>query len=115
MKRLITLAVACLVSSTALLLTAATSPSTSDPMLDLAKSKQCLTCHDVSGELTAPSFKAIAKEWHGVRHADTYLAVVIQKGGTQHFGCNMMPSEQARAEVSEADAMALATWILNMK
>ena len=90
-------------------------PSFADPMMDLAKSRQCLTCHDVSGELTAPSFKAIAKEWHGVRHADTYLAVVIQKGGTQHFGCNMMPSEQARAEVSEADAMALATWILNMK
>jgi len=41
--------------------------------------------------------------------------MVIQKGGTQHFGCNMMPSQGARTSVSEADAMALATWILNTK
>jgi cytochrome c len=90
-------------------------PSFADPMMDLAKSKQCLTCHAVSGELTAPSFQSIAKEWHGVKNADIYLSMVIQKGGTQHFGCNMMPSQGARTSVSEADAMALATWILNTK
>jgi cytochrome c len=90
-------------------------PSFADPMLDLAKSKQCLTCHAVSGDLTAPSFQAIAKEWRGVKNADIYLAMVVQKGGTQHFGCNMMPSQGARTSVSEADAAALATWILNTK
>lgn len=112
MKRPITLAFACLSLGTALSLIAAPTPS--DGLMELAKSKQCLTCHDVSSELTAPSFKAIAREWKGVKNADIYLSVVIQKGGTQHFGCNMMPSEHARAKVSEADAMALATWILNM-
>lgn len=113
MRKLITLALACLTLGAAVALVAAPTPS--GQMMDLAKSKQCLTCHDVSGELTAPSFEAIAKQWKGVKNADIYLSIVIQKGGTQHFGCNMMPGEHARANVSEADAMALATWILNMK
>lgn len=112
MRKLITLALACLTLGAALALVA--DPSPSDGMMELAKSKQCMTCHDVSRELTAPSFKAIAKQWKGVKNADIYLSVVIQKGGTQHFGCNMMPSEGARAKVSESNAMALATWILSM-
>ena len=90
-------------------------PSLADPMLDLAKSKQCLTCHAVSGELTAPSFQSIAKDWRGVKNADIYLSMVVKKGGTQHFGCNMMPSEGARTSLSDAEATALTTWILNMK
>jgi len=93
----------------------AAAPTPADQMLDLAESKQCLTCHAVSGELTAPSFQSIAKQWHGVRNADIYLSMVIQKGGTQHFGCNAMPSQGARTDVSDADAMALTAWILNMK
>jgi len=113
MRKLISLTLACLALGAALaLVAAAASP---DQMMELAKSKQCLTCHQVSAELTAPSFEAIAKQWKGVKNADIYLSVVIQKGGTQHFGCNMMPSEHARVKVSESDAMALATWILNMK
>lgn len=90
-------------------------PALADPMMDLAKSKQCLSCHAVSGELTAPSFQSIAKQWRGVKNADIYLSMVVQKGSFQHFGCNMMPSPAARVTLSEADATALATWILNMK
>jgi len=115
MKKLITLALACLALGAALALTAAPTPSTSDPMLDLAKSKQCLTCHDVSGQLTAPSFKDIAKEYHGVKNANIFLAMIVQHGGTQHFGCTMMPPESARVKVSDADAMALSEWILSMQ
>ena len=113
MKKLITLAVACLTLGAAFALIAGT-PS-SDPMMDLAKSKQCLTCHDVSGQLTAPSLQDIARKWHGVKNANIFLAMVVQHGGTQHYGCNMMPPESARAKVSDADAMALSEWILNMK
>jgi cytochrome c len=115
MKKLITLALASLTLGAALALTAAPSPPTSDPVLDLAKSKQCLTCHSVSGQLTAPSFQDIAKKWHGVKNADIFLAMVVQHGGTQHYGCNMMPPESARTKVSDADAMALSEWILKMK
>jgi cytochrome c len=113
MRKLISLTLAGLTLGTALALMAAPEPS--DQMMALAKSKQCLTCHEVSAELTAPSFEAIAKQWKGVKNANIYLSVVIQRGGTQHFGCNMMPSAHAREKVSESDAMALATWILNMK
>jgi cytochrome c551/c552 len=69
----------------------------------------------VSGQLTAPSFQDIAKKWHGVKNANIFLAMVVQHGGTQHYGCNMMPSESARTKVSDAEAMALSEWILNMK
>ena len=96
-------------------LAAVAAPSLADPMLDLAKSKQCLDCHAVKGELTAPSFQSIAKQWHGVKNADIYLSMVVERGGTQHFGCNMMPGQGARAKVTEADAAALVGWILNMK
>ena len=99
----------------AAVLAAVAAPSLADPMLDLAKSKECLDCHAVSGELTAPSFESIAKKWHGVKNADIYLSMVIERGGTQHFGCNMMPGQGARHKVSEADAAALTAWILNMK
>jgi cytochrome c len=115
MKKLITLALACLALGVALTLTAAPSASTSDPMLDLAKSKQCLTCHSVSSQLTAPSFQDLSKKWHGVKNANIFLAMVVQHGGTQHYGCNMMPPESARTKVSDADAMALSEWILNMQ
>ena len=96
-------------------LAVAATPSLADPMLDLAKSKQCLDCHAVSGELTAPSFQAIAKEWRGVKNADIYLSMVVERGGTQHFGCNMMPGQGARSRLTEAEATALVGWILGMK
>jgi cytochrome c len=115
MKKLITLALASLAMGAALVLASAPSPSTSDPMLDLAKSKQCLGCHAVSGQLTAPSFKDIARKYHGVKNANIFLAMIVQHGGSQHYGCNMMPPESARTKVSEADAMALSEWILNMQ
>jgi len=83
-------------------------------MLDLAKSKQCLTCHAVSDQLLAPSFKDIAKKYHGVKNANIFLAMTVQHGGSQHYGCNMMPAESARVTVSDADAMALSEWILSM-
>jgi cytochrome c len=90
-------------------------PSLADPILDLAESKQCLTCHSVSGELTAPSFKSIGQQWQGVKNADIYLSMVIQRGGTQHFGCNMMPGPGARSQLTEAESTALVGWILSMK
>jgi cytochrome c len=115
MKKLTTLALVCLAFGTALVLASVPSSSTSDPMLDLAQSKQCLSCHAVSGQLTAPSFKDIAREYHGVRNANIFLAMIVQHGGTQHFGCNMMPPESPRTKVSDADAMALAEWILSLQ
>jgi cytochrome c len=90
-------------------------PSFADPMTDLAKSKQCFSCHDVSGQLLAQSFETIAKKYHGVKNADAYLAGIIQKGGIEHFGPDLMPSAGARVKVSDADAKALASWILTMK
>jgi len=90
-------------------------PSLADPMTDLARSRQCFSCHDVSGQLLAQSFETIAKKYHGVKNADAYLAGIIQKGGIEHFGPDLMPSAGARVKVSDADAKALASWILTMK
>jgi cytochrome c len=91
------------------------SPAFADPMTDLAQKKECFSCHLVDGQLLAPSFKDIARKYGGVKNADVLLAGVIQKGGIEHFGPDMMPSKGARVKVSDADAKSLAAWILAMK
>lgn len=91
------------------------SPVLADPMMDLAKSKQCLSCHAVSGELLAQSFEAIAKKYHGVANAEVKLAQTIKAGGPVHCGGRTMPGCNARPEVSDAEAKALASWILAME
>ena len=83
-----------------------------DPMEDLAKAKQCFSCHQVDKDMIAPSFKTIARKYKGVNNADVVLADRIRKGGVAHFGNTPMPSESARVTLSEAEAKSLAAWVL---
>ncbi len=90
-------------------------PALADSMMDLAKSKQCLTCHEVDKQMTGPSFKTIAAKYKGVANADVMLADKIRKGGVAHFGSAPMPSEGARVTLTDAEAKSLAVWVLNTK
>jgi len=90
-------------------------PVSADQMEDLARAKQCFSCHQLDKEAIAPSFMTIAKKYKGVPNAEVMLADRIQKGGVAHFGNTPMPSEGARVSLSAAEANSLAAWVVNMK
>ncbi|MBL6751248.1 MAG: c-type cytochrome [Nevskia sp.] len=104
------------VSIPALCLLLAALPALADhpDAAQLAKSKQCLSCHAVDTQAYAPSFKDIAR-----RHsaADTGLLVrKIRAGGRQHWGEVAMPrTGTLGTPVTDAEARALAAWVLSQK
>lgn len=79
---------------------------------DLAKAKNCLACHATDTKLVGPSYKDVAKKYAGDAKAADMLATKIVKGGVGTWGQIPMP---ANAQVSEAEAKKLATWVLGMK
>ena len=79
---------------------------------DLAKSSGCLNCHTVDKKLVGPALKDIAAKYKADPAAADKLAVKIQKGSQGVWGPIPMPPN---AKVSDADAKALAQWILSLK
>lgn len=79
---------------------------------ELAKSKNCITCHTPDKKLVGPSYKEIAAKYAGDAGAEARLAVKIQKGSSGVWGPIPMPPN---AQVNDADAKALAKWILAQK
>lgn len=77
---------------------------------DLAKSKNCMGCHTVEKKLVGPSYKDVAKKYAGQKDAADKLAVKIKQGSSGVWGNVVMP---ANAQIAEADAKKLATWILS--
>ncbi|GGX02369.1 c-type cytochrome [Undibacterium macrobrachii] len=79
---------------------------------DLAKSKNCMSCHSVDAKILGPSFKDVAKKYAGDKAAEGKLAAKVIKGGSGVWGAIPMP---ANAQVSEAEAKTLVKWILSLK
>jgi cytochrome c len=77
---------------------------------DLAKSKNCLACHAVDKKLVGPAFKDVAARY--TQKDVAQLSATIRKGGAGKWGPIPMP---ANPQVSEAEATALATWVLKQK
>jgi len=88
----------------------AAAPAMAD--LALAKAKNCMACHAVEKKLVGPSFKDVAAKYANQKDANDKLAAKIVKGGSGVWGPLPMP---ANAAVSEADAKALAAWVLTQK
>ncbi|MDM0044224.1 c-type cytochrome [Variovorax dokdonensis] len=80
--------------------------------LELAKSKNCMTCHAVDKKVIGPSFKDVAAKYKDDAGAVDKLATKILKGGSGVWGPVPMP---ANTQVSEADAKKLAAWVLQAK
>lgn len=78
----------------------------------LAKKSNCLACHAVDTKLVGPAYKEVAAKYAGQKGAVDALATKIIKGSSGVWGAIPMP---ANAQVSEADAKKLATWILSIK
>lgn len=77
---------------------------------DMAKAKNCMSCHSVDKKLVGPSFKDVAAKYKGQNVADK-LAAKIKAGGSGVWGPIPMPANN----VSDAEAKQLAQWILATK
>lgn len=79
---------------------------------DLAKAKNCLSCHAVDNKIVGPAFKDVAKKYAGDKTAEAKLATKVVKGGSGVWGPNIMPPNP---QVSEAEAKILVKWVLALK
>ena len=92
--------------------TLATAFAVSTPALAdmaLATTKNCMACHAVDKKLVGPSYKDIATKYAGQADAVDKLAAKVVKGGSGAWGPVPMP---ANAQINEADAKKLVTWIM---
>ena len=75
----------------------------------LATTKNCMACHAVDKKLVGPSYKDIATKYAGQADAVDKLSGKVIKGGSGAWGPVPMP---ANAQINEADAKKLITWIM---
>jgi cytochrome c len=79
---------------------------------DLAKAKNCMACHAMDKKLVGPSYKDVAAKYATDKDATAKLAKKIREGGMGVWGQIPMP---ANPQVSEAEAQALAKWVMTVK
>ena len=77
----------------------------------MAKANQCTVCHATDNRQVGPSFKEIAAKYKDDAKAADKLAASIKGGSTGKWGAVPMPPNGA---VNDADAHALAAWILSL-
>ncbi len=77
--------------------------------LDLAKKNACMACHGVDKKVVGPAYQEVAKKYAGQKDVVATLTLSIKTGGSGKWGPVPMP---AQAALSDADASALAAWIL---
>jgi len=78
--------------------------------LDLAKKSNCMACHAVDKKVVGPSYQDVSKKYKPADEAK--LVDKIMKGGSGTWGTVPMPPKGGNAALTEADAKALAKWIL---
>ena len=78
---------------------------------ELAKTKNCLTCHSVERKIVGPSYKEITAKRAGEKGAEATLAAKIKNGSKDEWGKVPMPANA----VSDAEAATLAKWVLSHK
>jgi cytochrome c len=79
---------------------------------DLAKAKNCMACHANDKKLVGPAYKDVAAKYAKDKDAAAKLARKIREGGVGVWGQIPMP---ANPQVSEAEALTLARWVLTIK
>ena len=76
------------------------------------KTKNCFACHRVERNHLGPPFKSIAAKYADDKGADARLAKKVIEGSVGVWGTVPMPPQ---AQVTEAEALTLARWILEQK
>ncbi len=79
---------------------------------ELARARNCLSCHQVDTKRVGPPYQGVAERYAGHPESESYLANSIRNGGRGKWGAVPMP---VQPQVSDADAHALAKWILSLK
>lgn len=79
---------------------------------ELYKTKNCFACHRIDRNHLGPHFKSVAAKYAGEEGADAKLAKKVREGSVGVWGQVPMP---AQAQVTEAEALTLARWILELK
>ncbi len=78
---------------------------------DLAKAKNCMTCHAIDKKIVGPSYKDVAAKRGGEKGAEAALAAKIKGGSQGEWGAVVMPANN----VTDAEAATLAKWVLTHK
>lgn len=76
---------------------------------ELAQKNACLACHAAEKKMVGPAYQEVAKKYAGQKDAEAVLARSIKAGGAGKWGPVPMPAQPG---LSDADAQALAAWIL---
>lgn len=79
---------------------------------DLAKAKNCMSCHAVASKVVGPAFKDVAAKYAGQKDAENKLVAKVMKGGAGSWGAVPMP---ANPQVTEAETRTLVKWVLSQK
>ncbi len=79
---------------------------------DLAKSKNCMSCHAIANKIMGPAYKDVAAKYAGQNDVEDKLTQKVLKGGSGVWGAVPMP---ANPQVSEAEARTLVRWVLSQK
>lgn len=82
-----------------------------DEGADLAKAKNCLSCHAVDKKVVGPAYKDVAAKYKGDASAPAKLAAKIKAGGKGTWGEIPMPPNN----VTDDEAKKLVTWVLSQK
>jgi len=90
----------------------ASQASFADAGADLAKAKNCLSCHSVATKIVGPAYKDVAAKYAGQKDAEAKLVDKVMKGGSGVWGQIPMP---ANTQVTEAEAHTLVKWVLSQK
>lgn len=72
----------------------------------------CLACHQIDKRKYGPKLNEIAARYADDRNALETLAAKIKAGGSGVWGEDIMPPQP---QVSDADARALAKYVLSLK
>jgi cytochrome c len=76
---------------------------------ELAQKNACLACHATEKKLVGPAYLEVARKYAGQKDAESALARSIKAGGAGKWGPVPMPAQPG---LTDADAQALAAWIL---
>jgi cytochrome c len=79
---------------------------------DMLKKYNCTACHADAKKMVGPAYKDVAAKYASDAGAAAKLATKIKKGGSGVWGPIPMP---AHPQVSDADALALAKYVLTKK
>ena len=87
-----------------------TTPAVADP--GLLKKYNCTACHAPAIKLVGPAYAEVAKKYSTQSDAVARLSAKIKSGGSGVWGAIPMPPHP---QVSDADARAMAAYVLSIK